>query len=159
MPTSDDYKRIAEKFTSRWKMPNCVGALDGKHFDIVKPPNSHALYYNYKAYTSVVLMATCDAEYKFTHINLGACGSQSDGGILRNSSFGHRLLNSTLPIPPPTNLPESNILFPHFFIGDAAFPLHENIMRPYPGNLTPQQDAFNNRLSSARMTIECTFGE
>lgn len=47
------------------------------------------------------------------------------------------------------------------FVGDDAFPLLENVMRPYPrrsvtGNYEHQ--VFNDRLSRARQTVECAFG-
>jgi len=45
------------------------------------------------------------------------------------------------------------------FLGDEAFPLKENLLRPYPGkNLTEGQLNFNFRLSRARKLVENAFG-
>ena len=56
-------------------------------------------------------------------------------------------------------MPNSNISCPYFFIGDAAFTMTPNFMRPYPGrHLDEKRRIFNYRLSRARRCIENTFG-
>lgn len=108
---------------------------------------------------SIVLLAVCDANYKFTAVDVGAYGSQSDGGVLHHSEFGKRLIADSLDLPESTPLTNSGIHFPYFFVRDAAFPLRHNLMRPYPGVLLSQdRQLFNMRLSRARRTIENAFG-
>ena len=44
-------------------------------------------------------------------------------------------------------------------IGDAAYPSLPWLVKPWPGiNLSPEKTIFNNRHSSARMSIEQAFG-
>ncbi|KAK5648773.1 hypothetical protein RI129_003665 [Pyrocoelia pectoralis] len=157
--TKEEWLRVASGFNQRWNFPHCVGALDGKHINIQAPAKSGSLYFNHKKRFSIVLLAACDSNYRFTLVDIGAFGSQSDGGILRNSIFGQRLEEGNMEIPEACNLPNSDVKMPYFLLADEAFPLKPYIMRPYPGkNLTRCQRTFNYRLSRARQIIENTFG-
>lgn len=155
--TAVQWKNIASGFSSDWQLKNCIGALDGKHVRIQAPKHSGSEFYNYKGYFSIVLLAVCDSKYKFTMVDVGASGHQSDGGILRNSKFWKYLTQGKLNIP---NTPvENGYHIPFYFVGDEAFPLRTDLMRPYPGKMLPKEKAiFNYRLSRGRRTIENAFG-
>lgn len=99
-------------------------------------------------------MAGCDANYNFVFGDVGAYGSQSDGGVLNNSEMGRRLKTKTLGTPLSKILPNGGPLMPHYAIGNEAFPIHENIMHLYPGlKFTPEQTHFNYRILTSRWSI------
>lgn len=106
-----------------------------------------------------MLLAVCDANKKFIYVDVGAYGMQSDGGVFAAFSFGRRLNANELNLPEPDLLPDTNTSFPYFIIGDEAFPLGSNLLRPYSGrNLPTLQKYYNSRLSSVRKVVEDTFG-
>ncbi|XP_048515329.1 protein ALP1-like [Athalia rosae] len=147
------------EFNQRWNLPNCIGAMDGKHIMIQCPKKSGSQYFNYKKTFSIILMAICDAYYSFTLADVGAFGSQSNGGVFKESASGQAMDNNELRIPCDKSLPGTDTSFPYFVAADEAFPLKRYIMRPYPGiKLTQKQQIFNYRLSRARRVVENTFG-
>lgn len=79
-PTNETFKKNAESFLFRWNYPNCVAAIDGKHIRIKCPKNSGSLYFNYKEYFSIVLLAIVDADCKFVAIDVGSYGREGDAG-------------------------------------------------------------------------------
>ena len=93
-------------------------------------------------------------------MDVGDAGRHSDGGVFSNSAFGKALDTDTLCIPSPRSLPNmTQSPLPFVFVGDEAFPLKTNMLRPYPGkNLSEDLAIFNYRLSRARRIIENTFG-
>ncbi|XP_040187323.1 protein ALP1-like [Rana temporaria] len=159
-PTAQEWAQIAEVFWQRCNFPNCVGAIDGKHIRIVKPMRSGSEFFNYKKYFSFVLMAVADANYCFTYIDIGSYGSSADSTIFGNSNFGQMLRSDDLDLPQCRPLPGTNgPPLPSVFVGDEAFSLGTNLLRPYSGHsLTEERRVFNYRLTRARRVVECTFG-
>nr|CAI5823929.1 unnamed protein product [Callosobruchus analis] len=99
LETPEKWEDISRGFQERWNFPHCLGSIDGKHVNIQAPPGR-----------------ACDAYYKFTYVDIGAYGSQSDGGVLKNSVFGQRMENNNI-IPMDKCLPGTNIVMPYFFVG------------------------------------------
>ena len=157
----DNWKLIASDFWSRWQFPHCLGALDGKHVVLLKPWKSGLLYFNYKGTCLIVLMALVDANLRFIAISCGAMGRNSDGGIFSRSALGQRFIENDFSFPASTQIPGFQTLgsLPYVAVGDEAFPLLRNLMRPYSGrNDTFPKKIFNYRLSRARRVVENAFG-
>ena len=129
----DDWKKLAKDFWNLWGFPHCLGAIDGKHCVINCPQNSGSAFYNYKGSFSIVLMAVADASYMFTYVDVGDYGRQCDSAVFNNSTFGKALNNDILNIPHSDFLPSTTANARYCFVGDEAFPLKENLQRPYPG--------------------------
>lgn len=123
-----------------------LGAIDGKHVQLLKPPHSGTLNYNYKHFFSTVLMAVCDSRYRLLYVDIGSPGSNSDGGIFSSSSLKRRMDENLLAVPRPNQLLHSDQTVPYYFVGDAAFPLRTDLMKPFPGrNIVHDEKIFNYR--------------
>lgn len=146
--------------SEKCNFPNCIGAIDGKHIRITKPIGRGSKYFNYKKYFSFVLMAVCDANYRFIYIDVGSYGSSSDSGIFGRSSFGQMLRTNSLDLPVDAPLPKTTTpALPYIFVGDEAFALGQHLLRPYSNRgLSVEKRVFNYRLTRARRVVECSFG-
>ncbi|XP_065325398.1 uncharacterized protein LOC135932000 [Gordionus sp. m RMFG-2023] len=125
--TLSDFERIAKDFELKWNLHNCIGSIDGKHCRIRKPPHSGSGFYNYKHFFSVVLQGIVDANGKFITVDVGSFGSESDGGVFANSKIYKMIESGEIKLPPAKKLPNSSLIFPHYFVGDDAYPLKSYI--------------------------------
>lgn len=160
LPSSPDaWRRHAERFGRKWNFHHACGAIDGKHIAIKKPRKSGSLYYNYKGFFSIILLAVVDADYKFLWADVGANGSASDCGVFNRSRLRPALENNTMGFPDPEPLPDDDRDMPYFLIGDDAFPLRSWMMKPFSARGLQHKDRiFNYRLSRARRVVENAFG-
>jgi len=65
----------ADEFYEGSNLPNCLGAVDGKHMRMCKPDDSGSLFFNYKNFFSTVLMALVYADYRFIVMHLVTASS------------------------------------------------------------------------------------
>ncbi|KAK7881457.1 hypothetical protein WMY93_029866 [Mugilogobius chulae] len=157
--TYAEWKTIARDFANQWQFTHCLGAIDGKHIFIQPPPKSGSTFYNHKSRFSITLMAAVDANYKFIYANAGTQGRVSDAGVFAHSDLRQAMDAGTLDFPPAESLPGTDAVMPHMFIGDEAYPLRPDLMKPYPfRNLNSSQRIYNYRLSRARRVVENAFG-
>lgn len=159
-PTEEMWLDIANQFYEKTNFPNCVGSVDGKHIRCINPRTGGSKFFNYKKYFSLVLMAVVDANLRFIAIDVGAYGKEGDSTVLRDSPLGKKLYSNTLNLPPPRCLPNTfENPQPFVMVGDEAFRLSTNLLRPYPSRqLNATKRVFNYRLSRCRRSVECAFG-
>ena len=145
----EDWSQISQQFEEEWNFPHCLGAVDGKHVAIECPHNAGSTYLNYKSFHSVVLMAVCDAKYRFTYVDIGSYGRDNDAANFAQSYLSKAFESGDLPIH----------MLPYVIVGDEIFPFKLWLMKPYPGkSLNESQAIYNYRLSRCRRTIENAFG-
>lgn len=84
------------RFYENWNFPHCLGAIDGKHVAIQKPQGAGSEYFAYKKIHSLNLMAIADSRYRFIMVDIGQCGSESDGGVWANCQFNESLATGEL---------------------------------------------------------------
>lgn len=133
LPTKTEWEEIAKGFEQKANFPHCIGAIDRKHIRTKKPEHSGSLYFNYKDYYSIVLLAVVDSDYKFVYVDIGSYGKNCDSYILKNSDFWKKLNDGSLLIPDPLSLTESGHNVPFVLVGDETLALHNNLLRPFGG--------------------------
>ena len=110
-----ELEEVAAASESKWNVPHCLGAVDGKHVQIQALANSGSAFFNYKGTFSINLMAVSEAYYKFLSADVDESGCHDDGGAFRESGFGHALLNNLLPLQPDEELPPVGLL-PYYLV-------------------------------------------
>ena len=156
---AEGWKEIAEKYSSQWNFHHVLGALDGKRIRIRCPANGGSQFYNYNGYHSIVLLAYVDANYRFTWVQVGAPGADSDVKLWNESTFRDAVITSSTDIPHQKPLSDDDRPIPYFIIGDNAFALNEWMMKPFTAAPLEQDERFfNYRLSRARRCVENAFG-
>lgn len=110
----------------------------------VNTPNVLQYYSGSKCGYGLNVQATCDSNYRFCSMSCIAPGSTNDWVAWNRSE----LSKAVGKLPPG-----------FYMLGDAAYPLSDQLLTPYPGKkLTPNKDSFNFHLSQLRVKIEQSFG-
>ena len=75
---SREWLQISEIFLSKWNFPNCLGAIDGQHIQIRRPPDTGSEYFNYKKTFSIILLAIAGPDYECIFADIGSNGRMND---------------------------------------------------------------------------------
>lgn len=160
-PSKEQMVSNALDFNNLWNYPNCCASIDGKHIRIRCPSNAGSLYFNYKNFHSIVLLAIVDARYRFVAVDVGSYGREGDAGIFSKSKIKKQIASNSFNLPPAKVLPGTNLEQPHVLLGDEAFSLTTNMMKPYSqaqAKHDKSKSIYNYRHSRARRTSENAFG-
>lgn len=155
MPRSNEqWKVIQDDFESTTGIPNINGAIDGSLYAIQRPKDPEGWYCR-KGFPAFNVQAVVDNRRRFMSYSITP-GSQNDQGIFNKSKFGKGI---QLKIP-AGKYSFNNSELDSFFLADAGYKLQPHIMTPYAinSNTTREESRYNYHHSSARMTVECTFG-
>ena len=90
---------ISKEFSDVWNFLDAIGSIDGKHV-----VNSGTLFYSYKSFYSIVLLAMFDAKYNFILFDIGQYGTNNDCGVLSKSTMGKLIESKSLNIPEQATL-------------------------------------------------------
>ena len=157
--TAEEWKEVSCDFARRWNYYNCGGALDGKHVAMKKPAGAGSVFFNYKKFHSVILVALADANYQFLYVDVGAEGGAGDAGTWARCSLHRAIIDGRIGFPDPTPLPNDDRDIPFHLVGDDAFALKTWLMKPYAHlSQLHHERVFSYRLSRARRVVENAFG-
>lgn len=107
----------------------------------------------------MVLLAVANANYEFIVCDFGVNGRVSDGGVIEQTLFYDKLRKGTLSLPTSQPPQKSEVPLPFVFIGDEAFALRKDFLKPFnQRELDHGKKIFNYRLSRARRIVENVFG-
>jgi len=69
VPSSAElWTRLAADVYNRWNLPNCIGAIDGKHIQI-KAPTQGSEHFIYMGIQNIMLLALVDTNYIDSSVN------------------------------------------------------------------------------------------
>ncbi|XP_067615356.1 uncharacterized protein [Eurosta solidaginis] len=158
---SSDWRKISEQFESEGLLPNCVGAIDLRTIQLRCPKKDLVSFYQKKGKYIFSIFGACDAKYKFTGIDV-AVHQNKEVGEVWTTGFESKVIKGLLHLPERKFLPNSNIRFPYYFVGDSTCALKPNIMRPFPDISSKYKrdniETFNWHLNRTYQKIDNTFG-
>ena len=114
-----------------WNVPPAFRALEGKHIIIRKPHIPGSVFYNYKDFFSVVLLALVGAHYNIILIDTGGEDHQSDRQLFGASEQNESIDDNTIQFSDSEPRPNVDRDTTYYVLGDDAFPLRTFFVKPY----------------------------
>ncbi|KAM3857630.1 uncharacterized protein ACN63O_018676 [Diretmus argenteus] len=146
-PTDCEKRTNTAVFSRVCGIDGIVGAIDGCHIKIQRPPIRGGDYLNRKSFYSILLQGIVDDQGKFIDIFTGPPGRVHDSRMLRASPFFENWRQS---------------MGPYKLLGDTAYISHTYLFIISPkrdnGALTVQDQQLNAWISRGRVVVEQAFG-
>lgn len=108
-----------------------MGAVNGKHAQIIPPHGSESYYFNYKKTHSIVLMTFANVNYEFLMCDIGTNDLVSDGGVIDNTVFMKKLVGNKLDLPTLESVIQDETPLNYVFVGDEAFAMRADFLKSY----------------------------
>ncbi len=153
-PSASQQRETSEFYEDKYSFPGVVGAIDGTHIQIARPPDCffpQDYFSNRTKRFTMNCQITAVQDLRFSSVDIGHPGKDHDAQVFRASDLwfesGERV--------------ESMFASAEYHIvGDAAYPIKSYLLKPYrdTGGLTQGQRAFNHRLSRVRVVSERAIG-
>jgi hypothetical protein len=133
-PAGDAKSALKDEIWDAWGYPNCVGFVDGTHINLAGMPSMDrsvaGRFYTYKKRYSLLVIAVCDTQCKFTYACVGNNGAVSDARALADCD----LVTDNRRFFGPNE----------YIIGDSGFTCTSQLVCVYPrpangGQLLPYQ--------------------
>uniref|UniRef100_A0A224Z230 Protein containing DDE Tnp 4 domain n=1 Tax=Rhipicephalus zambeziensis TaxID=60191 RepID=A0A224Z230_9ACAR len=158
--SEEDWKEVARVFKDKCDIPNCIGALGGRHVVIKAPAKCRAAYTNSKNSFSLILFTVVDANGKFIYTDVGAAGAQGGNDVWQMTALQKAICSNKAQLPEAIKVKSSpDVLLPPVFVADDTLPLERHVMKPFVGsNLTTEKRWFNHRLSKVQQVVNDAFG-
>ena len=148
--------RIRREFSSKTEgiLSGCIGAVDGWLVKILSPttnevPNPGS-YFSRKNVYGLNVQVIVDKRKRILWRHIGEVGSSHDSQVFHDSRLGKCLQRER------EYLANQGL----YIVGDSAYALRNYLLCPYDNALPRSpEDCYNYFLSSARIYVECCFGE
>lgn len=157
-PDAVKLQEMASLFEARWKLPQCVGAIDRIHIPIITPQENSLDYLNSQGWNSIVIQVAVDGKGVFWDVCVGCPGSVPDDAILAQSDLWEKLSDGELLSQSTANV--CGLGVGHYLIGEEAYPLRPWLLTPFPDAdvLTPERRRYNAKIRGVMSVAEAAFG-
>jgi len=143
--TGSEFEEVRQEFFNIARFPNCIGAIDCTHVQIISPGGTTAENYrNRKGYFSVNVQTVCDAQMRMQNIVARWPGSAHDSTIFLNSSVRRQF--------------ERGEMGDAVLVGDSGYGIRKYLMTPFENPQGVGENRYNEAQTRTRNPVERTYG-